>query len=217
MKRKPRDHENATTASLTGSYRSVLSRGGAWKLDGSGRFFSSGSYEHLVRVDRATRRRIRERSKQRHCERPSEAGVCASVSGKGGTFFPRPPRHRHCHARRARPTRKTRGRSNDQKTPSKIVIAAEVGGGSNLGDASASSAGMKHANSGDEGDPPAIPIPKRRRTAEKSVPRGAVGKGKKAAAAAAEDDVNSLFWLVEVRRATSRRPPRPPERAQLDS
>ena len=150
-------------------------------------------------------------------ERPSEAGVCASVSGKGGTFFPRPPRHRHCHARRARPTRKTRGRSNDQKTPSKIVIAAEVGGGSNLGDASASSAGMKHANSGDEGDPPAIPIPKRRRTAEKSVPRAAVGKGKKAAAAPADDDVNSLFWLVEVRRATSRRPPRPPERAQLDS
>ena len=58
---------------------------------------------------------------------------------------------------------------------------------------------------------------KRRRTAEKSVPRAAVGKGKKAAAAPADDDVNSLFWLVEVRRATSHRPPRPPERAQLDS
>lgn len=126
---------------------------------------------------------------------------------QGRYVFSAPPLHRHCHARRARPTRKSRGRSNDQKILSKIVIAAEVGKGSNIGDASASSAGMKHANSGDEGEPPAIPIPKRRRTAEKSVPRAAVGKGKKAAAAPADDDVNSLFWLVEVRRATSHRPP----------
>ena len=126
---------------------------------------------------------------------------------QGRYVFSAPPLHRHCHARRARPTRKPRGRTNDQKILSKIVIAAEVGKGSNLGDASASSAGMKHANSGDEGEPPAIPIPKRRRTAEKSVPRAAVGKGKKAAAAPADDDVNSLFWLVEVRRATSHRPP----------
>ena len=59
---------------------------------------------------------------------------------------------------------------------------------------------MKHENSGDEeGALPAIPIPKRRRTSEKSAPRSTAGKTKKKDAGASEDDVNSLFWLVEVR------------------
>ena len=59
---------------------------------------------------------------------------------------------------------------------------------------------MKHENSGDEeGALPAIPIPKRRRTSEKSAPRSTAGKAKKKDAGASEDDINSLFWLVEVR------------------
>lgn len=59
---------------------------------------------------------------------------------------------------------------------------------------------MKHENSGDEeGALPAIPIPKRRRTSEKSAPRSTAGKTKKKDAGDGDDDINSLFWLVEVR------------------
>ncbi|ACO67837.1 predicted protein [Micromonas commoda] len=48
-------------------------------------------------------------------------------------------------------------------------------------------------------EPTSIPIPKRRRTQEKSAPRSSARAANKGEPGADEDDVNSLFWLVEVR------------------
>ena len=66
--------------------------------------------------------------------------------------------------------------------------------------ANGSGSAMTKIDGSSSGEPSTLnaPVPKRRRTAEKttrSVNRG----GKKKDASVAEEDVNSLFWLVEVR------------------
>ena len=76
---------------------------------------------------------------------------------------------------------------------------------------SAASPAMKRENSDHDGASPAIPIPKRRRTSDKSGPRSTAGRTTKSLGGASEDDINSLFWLVEVRepRLASRAPRSP--------
>ena len=76
---------------------------------------------------------------------------------------------------------------------------------------SAASPAMKRENSDHDGASPAIPIPKRRRTSDKSGPRSTAGRTTKGMGGASEDDINSLFWLVEVRepRLASRAPRSP--------
>ena len=75
----------------------------------------------------------------------------------------------------------------------------------------AASPAMKRENSDHDGASPAIPIPKRRRTSDKSGPRSTAGRTTKSMGGASEDDINSLFWLVEVRepRLASRAPRSP--------
>ena len=141
----------------------------------------------------------------------------ASGGAKGAFFSSR--RFSARTARRAHATRDAHvERTTDPGHTRSRSIATNVSTDAHANATRAPSPGMKHENSGDEeGAPPAIPIPKRRRTSEKVAPRSTAGKTKKKDAGASEDDINSLFWLVEVRAGSVANAPYPTRARQLDS
>lgn len=141
----------------------------------------------------------------------------ASGGAKGAFFSSR--RFSARTARRAHATRDAHvERTTDPGHTRSRSIATNVSTDAHANATRAPSPGMKHENSGDEeGAPPAIPIPKRRRTSEKAAPRSTAGKTKKKDAGASEDDINSLFWLVEVRAGSVANAPYPTRARQLDS
>jgi hypothetical protein len=159
------------------------------------------------------RRPIKERS-----ENDTNAIEKTASGGAKGAFFS----SRRFSARTARRAHATRDahveRTIDPGHTRSRSIATNVSTDAHANATRAPSPGMKHENSGDEeGAPPAIPIPKRRRTSEKAAPRSTAGKTKKKDAGASEDDINSLFWLVEVRAGSVANAPYPTRARQLDS
>ena len=127
-----------------------------------------------------------------------------------GVSFPPQPPLRSAFLRRAASARRATRRLGSERDPGSRGSSSATNRGRVASETRAATGGMKHGNAGEDGSPAMGPIPKRRRTAEKSVPRSAAAKPKKKDAPAGEDDINSLFWLVEVRARTSRRPLSPP-------
>ena len=127
-----------------------------------------------------------------------------------GVSFPPQPPLRSAFLRRAASARRATRRLGSERDPGSRGPSSATNRGRVASETRAATGGMKHGNAGEDGSPAMGPIPKRRRTAEKSVPRSAAAKPKKKDAPAGDDDINSLFWLVEVRARTSRRPLSPP-------
>jgi hypothetical protein len=175
------------------------------------------SYEHLVCSRPLVGGRSKNARRTRAFSHTNAIEKTASGGAKGAFFSSR--RFSARTARRAHATRDAHvERTTDPGHTRSRSIATNVSTDAHANATRAPSPGMKHENSGDEeGAPPAIPIPKRRRTSEKAAPRSTAGKTKKKDAGASEDDINSLFWLVEVRAGSVANAPYPTRARQLDS